>query len=484
MCRLQTNSSDNSLPSAKLNHVKAPPDTSSEPSSQIGAVGATRLKASVVYTALIAALGGLLFGFDTAVISGASDWLQSHYDLTKFWQGFTMTSALIGTMIGAIAVSRPADALGRRGILFILAVLYFVSAIGCALAWDWWSFVAFRILGGLAVGGASVASPMYIAEIAPARYRGRLVAFAQFNIVLGVLLAYLSNYIILSLNLGESQYRWMFGVMALPSVVFFLLLFVTPQSPRWLVARNRLAEARVVLEKCGTDTGAVEDEIREIQASLDVEHHALTEPFFCRKYLKPIMLAVAIAMFNQLSGINAIIYFSNHIFKMAGASEQFASLQSVIIGFTNLIVTVAAMAVIDHFGRRRLMIVGSIGYIVSLLATAYAFYTNTGGTFVLISLMVFIASHAFGQGAVIWVFIGEIFPNRVRARGQALGTFTHWAMCSAIIWTFPLIADKSGGNAFTFFALCMVGQLFWVLLMMPETKGISLERIQKHLGIE
>ena len=395
-----------------------------------------------------------------------------------------MTSALIGTMVGAIGVGRPADALGRRGVLFILGVFYFVSAIGCALAWDWWSFVGFRILGGLAIGGASVASPMYIAEISPARYRGRLVAFAQFNIVLGILLAYLSNYIILNLHLGENQYRWMFGVMAAPSAVFFFLLFLTPQSPRWLVARNRLAEARMVLEKCGTDSDGIEDEIREIQSSLDVEHHALTEPFFCRKYLKPIMLAVAIAMFNQLSGINAIIFYAPHIFETAGAGTQLASFQSVIIGFTNLIVTMAAMAIIDHFGRRRLMIVGSIGYIVSLIATAYAFYTHSGGKFVLISLIVFIASHAFGQGAVIWVFIGEIFPNRVRARGQALGTFTHWAMCAAIIWTFPMIADKSGGHAFTFFAVCMVGQLFWVLLLMPETKGISLERIQKHLGIE
>jgi SP family xylose:H+ symportor-like MFS transporter len=462
--------------------VKTP--ETSDVTSQPGAIGATRLKASVVFTAMIAALGGLLFGFDTAVISGATDWLKSHFALSDNSLGFTVASALIGTIIGAIAISRPADALGRRSVLFILAIFYFVSALGCAMAWDWWSFVAFRFLGGLAVGGASVASPMYIAEIAPARFRGRLVAFAQFNIVLGILLAYLSNYIILNLQLGESQYRWMFGVMAVPSVAFFLLLFVTPQSPRWLVARNRVAEARTVLEKCGTDTGIVEDEIREIQGSLDVEHHALTEPFFCRKYLKPIMLAVAIAMFNQLSGINAILYYSGHIFEMAGAPAKLASLQSVIIGFTNLIVTMAAMAVIDHFGRRRLMIVGSIGYIVSLAATAYAFYTHSGGMFVLISLLVFVASHAFGQGAVIWVFIGEIFPNRVRARGQSLGTFTHWVMAALISQTFPHVAAIFGGNIFTFYAVCMVGQLFWVLLVMPETKGISLERIQKHLGIE
>ena len=464
--------------------MKAPLDTSREPSSQIGAQSSHRLNFTVVYIALIAALGGLLFGFDTAVISGTTDWLKSHFALSDFWLGFTVSSALIGTIIGSIAIGRPADVLGRRSVLFILAAFYFISALGCAMAWDWWSFLGFRFLGGLAVGGASVASPMYIAEIAPARYRGRLVAFAQFNIVLGILLAYLSNYIIVNLQLGESQYRWMFGVMAAPSMAFFFLLFFTPQSPRWLVARNRIAEARMVLEKCGTDSGGVEDEIREIQASLDVEHHALTEPFFCRKYLKPIMLAVAIAMFNQLSGINAILYYSAHIFEMAGAGTQSAMFQSVIIGFTNLAFTVAAMTVIDHFGRRRLMIVGSIGYIVSLIAAAYAFYTHTGGKLLLISLLVFVASHSFGQGAVIWVFISEIFPNRVRARGQALGTFTHWVMAAVISQTFPMIAAKSGGNIFMFYAVCMVGQLFWVLLLMPETKGISLERIQKHLGIE
>jgi MFS family permease len=226
------------------------------------------------------------------------------------------------------------------------------------------------------------------------------------------------------------------------------------------------------------------DEIREIQVSLDVQHHTLEEPFFCRKYLKPILLAVAIAAFNQLSGINALIYYTAHIFSMAGASAQSALFQSVIIGFTNLVFTMVAMTIIDHFGRRRLMLAGSIGYIVSLSAAAYAFYTNTGGKLLLVSLLVFIASHAFGQGAVIWVFISEIFPNRVRARGQALGSFTHWVMAAAISWTFPMIAAKSGGHTFAFYAVCMVGQLFWVWWVMPETKGISLEQIQKHLGIE
>ena len=433
---------------------------------------------------LVAALGGLLFGFDTAVISGTTDWLRKEFGLSEFTLGFTVASALIGTIVGSIAVGRPADAIGRRGILYIIAVFFAVSAVGCALAWDWWSFMAFRFLGGLAVGGASVVSPMYIAEISPARYRGRLVAVTQFNIVLGILLAYLSNYVIGSLHLGENECRWMFGVMVLPAAAFFLLLFFTPQSPRWLIARGRIAEARAVLEKCGTDTSDVEQEVQEIQASLDLRHHTLAEPLFSRRYMKPITLAVVIAMFNQLSGINALIYYTRHIFEMAGAGAESALLQSVIVGFTNLVFTMAALAVIDHFGRRKLMLVGSVGYILSLSSAAYSFYTGAGGRLLLGSLLVFIASHAFGQGAVIWVFISEIFPNRIRARGQALGCFTHWVMAAAISWTFPMIAAVSGWMTFAFYALCCVGQLIWVITVMPETKGISLEQIQHQLGIE
>jgi MFS transporter, SP family, xylose:H+ symportor len=431
----------------------------------------------------VAALGGLLFGFDTAVISGTTEWLKSEFSLTDFTLGFTVASALIGTIIGSIAVGKPADTVGRRGILFLLAIFYFVSAIGCALAWNWWSFMAFRFLGGLAVGGASVVSPMYIAEISPAAYRGRLVAFTQFNIVLGILLAYLSNYVIGILGLGVDECRWMFGVMAAPAIIFFALLFLTPQSPRWLLAKGRAGEARSVLERCGTDKANLEGEIREIQASLDVQHHTLDEPFFCAKYRKPILLAVAIAAFNQLSGINALIYYTAHIFRMAGYGSTDALLQSVIIGLTNLVFTMAAMTVIDRFGRKNLMLVGSIGYIASLSAAAYSFHTGTGGKMLLACLVVFIASHAFGQGAVIWVFISEIFPNRVRARGQALGSFTHWIMAAAISWTFPMIAAASGWMTFAFYAVCMVGQLIWVLTVMPETKGISLEKIQKQLGI-
>ena len=458
---------------------------SSTPATAVsGPETSARLTGHLLRSTFVAALGGLLFGFDTAVISGTTDWLKSQFALTDFTLGFTVSSALIGTIIGSITVGKPADKFGRRGILFTLAVFYFISALGCALAGGWWPFMIFRFLGGLAVGGASVVSPMYIAEISPAKYRGRLVAITQFNIVLGILLAYLSNYIIGSLHLGQNECRWMFGVMALPAAAFFLLLFLTPQSPRWLIARGQVDEARDVLQKCGTDPASLEAEIREIQGSLDMEHHTLEEPFFCRKYLRPILLAVAIAAFNQLSGINALIYYTAHIFRMAGAGAESALLQSVIIGLTNLVFTMAALTVIDHFGRRKLMLVGSFGYILSLSAAAYAFYTNTGGKLLLASLLVFIASHAFGQGAVIWVFISEIFPNRVRARGQALGSFTHWVMAAAISWTFPMIAAKSGGHTFAFYAVCMVGQLLWVWFVMPETKGISLEQIQKQLGIE
>ncbi len=441
-------------------------------------------------SALVAALGGLLFGFDTAVISGAEKTLQQLWNLSGFWHGLTTASALIGTIVGAIAAGRPADRWGRRATLFVIAVLYLISAVGSGLAWDWYSFLFFRFLGGLGVGGASVVSPMYIAEISPAPLRGRLVALAQFNIVLGILLAFLSNYIIAALQLGTTEWRWMFGVEAFPAAIFFGLLYLTPRSPRWLMSQSRIDEARGVLLMLGTDDTSVDKELADIKASLDLSHHSLHEPLFQRAYLTPILLAVAIAAFNQLSGINAILYYSKRIFEMSGAGSSAALLNSVGIGLTNLVFTMLALLVIDRFGRKRLMLVGSVGYIVSLSATAWAFYTygdkfdGVGGLVVLLSLMVFIASHAFGQGAVIWVFLSEIFPNRVRARGQALGSFTHWVMAAAISWTFPMIAEQSGGHVFAFYAVMMVLQLAWVIWVMPETKNVPLEEIQRRLGIQ
>lgn len=473
------------------------------------------IKGVLLRSAIVAALGGLLFGFDTAVISGAEKTLQQLFDgqyvsiaqffgrpetvtsemegglsmfqTTSFWHGMVVISALIGTVIGSLLFGKPADRYGRRDILKVLGVLYFVSAVGSALAWGVGSFSIFRFIGGLAVGGTSVISPMYIAEISPARVRGRLVAITQFNIVLGILLAYLSNWVISLLDLGALEWRWMFGVEAFPAVAFFVLLFFSPRTPRWLVARGLIDESRAVLDQVGTDTGNVDEELGAIQRSLSDDAESLKQPFFCRKYLKPIMLAVMIAMFNQLSGINALIYYTKRIFEMAGAEGTSALAQSVIIGFTNLVFTMAALLVIDHFGRKKLMLVGSIGYIISLSVVAWGFYAGAGdsaGWIVLTGFIVFIAAHAFGQGAVIWVFISEIFPNNVRARGQALGSFTHWIMAAVISQTFPMFAERLGWRIFAIYGIFMVGQLIWVLTVMPETKGVTLEEIQKKLNIK
>jgi sugar porter (SP) family MFS transporter len=481
-----------------------------QPSANSPSAPGARLNGYILGCTLVAALGGLLFGFDTAVISGTTDALRSVFDLSDAGLGFTVASALIGTILGALVAGPPADWIGRRRVLVIIAVLYFVSAVGSAFPWDWYSFLFFRFIGGIGVGGASVVSPMYIAEISPARLRGRMVAITQFNIVLGILLAFFSNYLLAQLSLGDAEWRWMFGVEAFPAALFFVLLFFVPFSPRWLVSQGRTDEARAVLGRLGTDSGSVDEEVAAIQASLDLSHHSLREPFFRAKYRTPILLAVAIAMFNQLSGINALMYYAKDIFEMAGAGADSALLQAVAVGGTNLVFTMLALLVIDHFGRRNLMLVGSIGYILSLGCTAWAFYTYggqfsavtaalesgsgvapqiaaeaaAGSAIVLASLLVFIASHAFGQGAVIWVFISEVFPNRVRARGQALGSFTHWFMAAAISWTFPMIAARSGGHAFAFYAAMTVLQLLWVLFVMPETKGVPLEEIQKKLGIE
>ena len=434
---------------------------------------------------LVASLGGLLFGFDTAVISGTEKALQQLFELSRFWHGFTVASALIGTVIGSLMASYPADRWGRRRTLIMIAILYFVSAVGSALAWDWYSLVFFRFLGGLGVGGSSVVAPMYIAEISPPQWRGRLVAVVQFNIVFGILLAFFSNYCITLLNLGDLEWRWMLGVEAFPAAAFWFLLYLTPQSPRWLVVHGRDSEAEAVFRKLGVSPDEAQQLVSEIRSGLEHGHHE--EPLFCRRYQRLVFLAVAIAAFNQLSGINAILYYAPRIFEMAGAGKHAAFLQSVVVGGTNLVFTLLAMSVIDRFGRKFLMLTGSIGYILSLSTVAAAFYVygthfdTLGNAIVLVSLMVFIAAHAFGQGAVIWVFISEIFPNTVRAKGQALGSFTHWFMCALISWTFPVIAAASGGHAFAFYALMMVLQLIWVIFVMPETKGIPLEEIEQKL---
>jgi SP family xylose:H+ symportor-like MFS transporter len=459
-----------------------------------------KMKGALLRSALIAALGGLLFGYDTAVISGAEGMLKELFSsrylvlsgflgTENFWHGFTVASALIGTIIGALASGKPADSYGRKKMLFSIGILYTVSAIGSALAFNWSSFVMFRFIGGLGVGGSSVVAPMYNAEISPARFRGRLVALTQFNIVFGITLAYIVNFFIDQLGLGDSTWRWMFGVEAFPALAFTLLLFLNPQSPRWLVSKNRVDAARKVLQKLGADQDNVEQELIEIGESLRAEKEATKERFFQVRYLKPILWAITIAAFNQLSGINAVLYYAPRVFRMAGFSQSSAMLNSATIGIVMTIFTVVAMTIIDRFGRRKLMLIGSLGYIVSLCTIAVTFYTqgtgftDTGGIVVLVSLMVFIAAHGFGQGAVIWVFISEIFPNKIRARGQALGSFTHWFMAALISWTFPIFSEISGGHIFLFFAFCMVLQLLWTIFRMPETKGIPLEELQKKLGL-
>jgi sugar porter (SP) family MFS transporter len=458
------------------------------------------MKPVLLRSALVAALGGLLFGFDTAVISGAEGTLkvlfaETYISLGKFlgtetfWHGFTVASALIGTIAGALLFGKPADLFGRKRMLYILGILYFISALGSALAFNWSFFVIMRFIGGLAVGGSSVVAPMYNAEISPARFRGRMVALTQFNIVFGILLAYISNYLIKSMDLGDITWRWMFGVEAIPALLFVILLIFNPRSPRWLISKNLVEEARRVLDRVGADSDNIGKEIEDIKASLVAERDAAKERFFQAKYSKPILLAITIAAFNQLSGINAILYYAPRVFSMAGFAEDSAFLSSAVIGFVMLVFTLIAMVIIDHFGRKKLMLYGSIGYIISLLAIAVTFFVNgkefteAGGLVVLVSLIVFIAAHGFGQGAVIWVFISEIFPNKVRAKGQALGSFTHWFMAALISWTFPVFAEISGGFIFTFYAFCMVLQLLWVLFKMPETKGIPLEELQKKLNL-
>lgn len=459
-----------------------------------------KIKPALLKCALVASMGGLLFGFDTAVISGAEGILKEIYasrylelsnflGTISFWHGFTVASALIGTIIGALIFGKPADRYGRKKMLIVLGILYLISAAGSALSFNWFFFVIMRLIGGLAVGGSSVVAPMYNAEISPARYRGRMVALTQFNIVLGIMLAFLSNYLIKSLDLGEVSYRWMFGVEILPALAFTILMIFNPRSPRWLVSKNLLDEAKAVIRRLGADADDIDKEIGGIVASLKSDRETLNEKFFQVKYIKPILLAVTIAAFNQLSGINAVLYYAPRVFTMAGFGEDAAFLSSVGIGFVNLVFTMTALLIIDNFGRKKLMLYGSIGYIVSLVTIAIAFFVNgkefsqAGGTVVLVGLILFVASHSFGQGAVIWVFISEIFPNKVRARGQALGSFTHWFMAAAISWSFPVIAEMSGGLIFSFYAFCMVFQLLWVVFKMPETKGIPLEEIQKKLGL-
>ena len=439
------------------------------------------LNGYLVKSTVVAALGGLLFGFDTAVIAGATHALTETFHLTSDTLGVTVAAALVGTILGAMFASIPGERYGRRDSLRVMAVLYLISALGCAFAWDWYSLVFFRVVGGLGVGGSSVLGPMYIAEIAPAKWRGRLVGLFQFNVVFGILLAYFSNYAIGLANFGAAEWRWKLGVSGIPAALFMLMLFFIPRSPRWLVKKRRAPEAREVLRLTGEEN--FEEELLDIVTSIDAEHGHGDEPLFTRKYRVPIFLAVSMAMFNQLSGINAILYYLNDIFMRAGFSKVSGDLQAVAIGATNLLFTMIAMSVIDRIGRKTLLLVGSVGLAISLAGVAAIFAMRSHQEVLVWLLVGFIASFAFSQGAVIWVYLSEVFPNRVRGKGQSLGSLTHWFMNALIAWRFPHIAAVSNWAPFAFFSAMMVLQFFVVLFAFPETKGVTLEQMQKKMGI-
>jgi len=440
----------------------------------------------VYYLSIVAALGGFLFGFDTAVISGAERAIQTNWNLTDFYHGLAVAIALYGTVLGALFGGFPADKWGRKPTLVFIGFLYFVSALGSALAPDVYSFMIFRFIGGIGVGASSVVAPMYISEIAPAKNRGQLVALFQFNLVFGILIAYLSNYLIGTANLQDA-WRWMLGVEAIPAIIYTVMVLRVPESPRWLVIkRNDLIQARTILDK--TDPEAAE---AIIQSTFDenqlIKVKSGFADLFNPKYLSITGLAIMIAVFNQVSGINAIIYFAPRIFELGGISAESALFSTIGIGVVNLIGTMLGLFLIDRIGRKKLMLIGSIGYIISLGLISLNFMgeLRMEGPFLPIFVFIFIASHAIGQGSVIWVFISEIFPNKLRASGQSLGCFTHWILAAVIANIFPFLASTLGpAYIFGFFCFMMVIQLLWVLFIMPETKGKSLEEIGQKLKAE
>jgi MFS transporter, SP family, xylose:H+ symportor len=454
----------------------------SAPSTLNHVAGSRSGKGLLLLSAVVSALGSLLFGFDTAVISGTTEALRNVFTLDDNLLGFTVSSALIGTMVGAVAAGRPADWWGRRTMLNLLAVLFLIAAAGCAGAWNWYALLFFRFIGGVAVGAASVVCPMYITEIAPARQRGFLVCVSQLSIVVGILLAYLSNYLVVHFLGSENptNWRWMFGVMAIPSLAFLIAALIIPESPRWLIKMNRPAEAEVVLIRFGHDDPAKESQ--EIKDSLSAESTGTSDRLFQRKYLKPLLLVCMIAMFNQLDGINAVIYYTADIFRMAGADKTSALMQSVIVGLTNLVMTLVGMALIDRVGRKALLLVGSVTFVISHSLAAWAFATHAQGWIVIAAMMGIVGSHAYSQGAVVWVVINELLPNAVRASGSAVACFFMWTLCAAVGWIFPIVARTSGAMAFGFFALMMVAQFVLVAKFLPETKGASLEELQVRLG--
>lgn len=436
------------------------------------------MNSKLILWSITVGLGGFLFGLDTAVISGAEQTIQHLWNLDNTMHGIAVSMALFGTVFGAAFGGIPADRFGRKKTLLWIGILFFASAIGAAMAQDVYTFMIFRFIGGLSIGASSVVAPVYISEIAPPKYRGRMVISFQVNIVVGILLAYVSNYLFLGVG-GENDWRWMLGVVAIPSLAFSALVLITPETPRWLLLYKGDEEhARQVLAITEEN---VDRAVQEIRESAKAEEGQSKEPFFSKKYSFPIILAFLFAFFNQLSGINAVIYYAPRIFEMTGLGKGGAFLSTAGVGLINLLFTFVGWYLIDRFGRRTLMYIGSIGYITSLALIAFAFF-NESYALVPVYIFAFIASHAIGQGAVIWVFISEIFPNSVRASGMSLGSLTHWVFATIIAGVFPkLAADFGGGPIFAFFSFMMVFQLLYVWRMMPETKGISLEDLQKQL---
>jgi SP family arabinose:H+ symporter-like MFS transporter len=433
----------------------------------------------VLVTSLIASFGGLLFGFDTAVISGTTGDLTRIFHLSPFALGITVSSALWGTVAGAALAGRISDIAGRRVCLRFLGLLYVVTAMGCALTWGWYPLLIFRFLAGLAVGGSSVVSPTYISEIAPPKLRGRLVIAFQYNVVLGMLLAYLSNYCLGLMHLGPEDWRWKFGVAALPALGFYLALFFIPESPRWLVGKGRNIEALKVLVRNGDPQP--ERELSEIANSLIGGKGSASEGVFQWRYRFPIFLAISIGMFNQLSGINAILYYLNDIFEKAGFNRVSSDFQAVLIGLTNLFAVTLATSLIDKIGRRMLLLIGSVGTTVCLFGVATIFHLGEYQGALLWFLIGFIGFFSFSQGAVIWVYISEIFPNKVRAKGQSIGSFTHWFMNALVSIAFPIVAARWHAAPFYFFSAIMATQFFVVAFVYPETRGISLEDMEERL---
>jgi len=437
-------------------------------------------KYSVMAWSMVVALGGFLFGFDTAVISGAEKSIQQYWGLSVFAHGLTISIALIGTVVGSLLGARPSDRFGRKNTLYFVAAAYLLSSIGTALAGDWYMFLSFRFLGGLGVGISSVTAPIYISEVSPAERRGRLVGLFQFNVVLGILISYLSNYL-LSQG-GETSWRWMLGVQAFPSLVFLVLIYFIPESPRWLILKKGEAARALEILRIINPLNC-EKELQAIQES-DLHNKANhSDNLFSGKYKTPIVLAMLFAFFNQVSGINAIIYYAPRIFEMAGLGAHSSLLSTVGIGLINFLFTLIAINFIDRVGRRVLMLIGSVGLICSLFLVAFTFYSgHMSGVAIPVYMMLFIAFFAFSQGAVIWVFISEIFPNQVRAKGQTLGSSTHWIMAALIAFGFPYLAENLGGAiTFSFFGVMMVFQLVFVWRFMPETKGKSLEQIETNI---